>query len=56
MSVDVFAHALDIFNPKPVTFWTPYPKQAQAAELSGRVFELLFGGSAGPGKVSRSGA
>lgn len=46
----VFAHALDIFNPKPVKFWEPYPKQAMAQALAGQVFELMFGGSAGPGK------
>jgi len=50
VTVDVFAHALDLFNPKPVRFWEPYPKQAMAQALAGRVFELMFGGSAGPGK------
>jgi transcriptional regulator with XRE-family HTH domain len=43
-----------VFNPKPVKFWTPHPKQAQAVKLAGEVFELLFGGSAGPGKGGRT--
>jgi hypothetical protein len=49
----VFAHALDLFNPKPVSFWTPYPKQAQAIALAGQTFSLLYGGAAGGGKGGR---
>ena len=43
-------HAATIFRPPPDQFWRPYPKQEVARELAGRCFELLFGGSAGPGK------
>lgn len=50
VSVGVFAAALAAFDPEPVTFWTPYPKQRQALELSELAWEVLFGGSAGPGK------
>jgi Terminase large subunit, T4likevirus-type, N-terminal/Terminase RNaseH-like domain len=42
--------ARDIFSPPKNLFWTPYPKQQLAIELASKCFELLFGGSAGPGK------
>lgn len=50
MTTAVWAHALASFDPEPVTFWTPYPKQQQAVALSGQVFELLYGGAVGGGK------
>ena len=36
--------------PAPDPLWEPYPKQQQALDLAGQVFELLYGGAAGPGK------
>jgi Terminase large subunit, T4likevirus-type, N-terminal/LAGLIDADG-like domain/Terminase RNaseH-like domain len=53
MTTVAFTHALSIFNPEPVTFWEPYPKQATACDLAENVFELLYGGAAGGGKGGR---
>ncbi len=38
------------FNPIKQHVWSPYPKQALAAELAQKCFELLYGGAAGGGK------
>lgn len=45
-----FTQALRAFSPTTIRIWSPYPKQKQAAELSDKVFELLYGGAAGGGK------
>lgn len=46
----VFGQALKAFAPTRIRVWNPYPKQQQAADLAGSVFELLYGGAAGGGK------
>ena len=51
----VTARLGELFDPPKVKFWEPFPKQAMAADLTTRCFELLFGGSAGPGKACSSG-